>query len=377
MKTKRRLPKGGSPCRALLGISSLCLAGLLAACSSDDAAKSVLNGGGGSGAGGNARGGNGQGGSLDGFFTACQIGESACDGDVAVPCSGAAARRDCAAEGLTCAAGLGCVACTTGEGSCEGGRARLCKPDGSGFDEFACDSEQGMRCEPDGCKGACSPLELGSSYIGCDYFPTVTPNPVYSGFAFAVAVANTGDTTAQIRVTRGADTIATAEVGGGDLRILELPWVSELKGGDQNACQVPPPVGPTQLLANGAYRLRTDRPVSVYQFNPLRYQLTPTPADCPLRNDCPGAPPRPNEGCLSFSNDATLLFPSNVLRGSYRVVAWPSAASGQAFVSVVGTRPNTRVSIDGRGSFVPGAGLPDTGSGEVVLGAGDVLQLIA
>jgi hypothetical protein len=126
----------------------------------------------------------------------------------------------------------------------------------------------------------------------------------------------------------------------------------------------------------GAYRLRSNRPVSVYQFNPLSYELSPSPAACPLRNDCPGSPPR-DEGCLSFSNDATLLFPSNVLTGSYSAMTWPSTAAGQGFISVVGTRPGTQVTVTGSGRFAAGAGIDATGSGVVTLGEGDVLQLIA
>jgi IgGFc binding protein len=381
MKCGSRQPTG-EPCKRWLGpLSAIVLACPLAiaACSSseppgeisDPNAANAGNGGAsgsGSGAGGSA---------IDGFFAACEIGESTCNGNEAVPCSGGSAGRDCAAEGLRCVERLGCVACLSGEGSCDDGHARICKRDGSGFEEFECDALQGLTCEPDGCKGVCSPAALGTSYIGCEYYPTVTPNPVFSGFEFAVAVANNGTDSANVYVTRGAQTITSTVVPGGELGFIELPWVSELKGGDQNACQIPPALGGSQLLEHGAYRLRTDRPVSVYQFNPLRYELTPTPEGCPLRNDCPGAPPRPDEGCLSFSNDATLLLPSNVLTGSYRALAWPSSGAGQAFISVVGTRPNTRVHIEGRGDFVAGGGLDASGTGDIVLGAGDVLQLIS
>lgn len=350
----------------------------LGACSSSEPAPTIEdpNASGGSSNGG-AGGGDGSsnGGASGGFFTACEIGEITCDGDRALPCTGGETARDCAAEGLRCAQGLGCVACDVGEGSCADGVATICKKDGSGFETFECDPLQGLTCEPDGCKGPCSPASLGTSYIGCEYFPTVTPNPVFSGFQFAVAVANTGSESASVRVTRGEQAVADTIVPAGELRMIELPWVSELKGGDQNACQIPPALDGTKLLEQGAYRLRTDRPVSVYQFNPLRYELSPTPEGCPLRNDCPGAPPRPDEGCLSFSNDATLLLPSNVLSGSYRALAWPSGGAGQAFVSVIGTRPDTRVRVEGRGSFVPGAGLDDRGTGDVVLGVGDVLLL--
>jgi hypothetical protein len=348
--------------------------GLLLACSSK-APPSPL---GAAGSTGNGAGAEGNAGAPNSFLDGCDIGAYSCEGERAVACDAQSslAARDCAAEGFRCQAPFGCIVCTPGEGSCEGGAARLCNAQGTAFEEFACDGLQGMVCEPDGCKGACSPATLGDGYVGCDYFPTVTPNPVFSGFHFAVAVSNTGDTPASVVVTRADQTIVESLVPPGALRMLPLPWVGELKGGDQDACQVPPPVGATRLVPNGAYRLRSDRPVSVYQFSPLEYELSPVPDACPLRSECPGSPAR-DEGCLSFSNDASLLFPSNVLTGSYAVLAWPSTRAGQGFVSVVGTQPGTQVTIQGQGRLAPGAGISEDGLGQVVLGPGDVLQLVA
>ncbi len=331
------------------------------------------------GAGGSAASGSGgDGASFGNLVDHCEVGLYWCDGDRATPCEAAStsAPRDCALESARCVAPYGCVVCEPGEGSCDTGAARVCNDAGTAFIEYECDPVQGMVCESDGCSGACSVAEIGSSYVGCDYYPTVTINPVFSGFSFAVAVANTGTEAARVVVSRSGEAVSDAVVPAGELRMLRLPWVTELKGGDQDSCQRPPAVGSTALVPNGAYRLRSDQPVSVYQFNPLEYELSPIPEGCPLRNDCPGSPPR-DEGCLSFSNDASLLFPTNALTGSYSTLSWPSTAAGVGFISVVGTRPNTHVRVDGRGQFVPGAGISAEGDGEVVLGAGDVLQLLA
>ncbi|HWO10620.1 MAG TPA: IgGFc-binding protein, partial [Polyangiaceae bacterium] len=328
---------------------------------------------------GGRAGANGDGGSSAGphiFVDGCDQGTFACDGDVAISCDDSTPARDCAAEGGTCRAPHGCIVCEPLTGSCEGGVARSCNAEGTAWLEFTCDAEQGMTCEPDGCTGACSPALLGSSYVGCDYYPTVTVNPVFSGFSFAVAVANYGAEAAEVVVTRGDAAIASQSVPAGDLRMIRLPWVAELKGGDQDSCLRPPAVDGTRVVAGGAYRLRSTRPVSVYQFNPLEYELDPAPQACPLRAQCPGSPTR-EEGCLSFSNDASLLFPANVLTGSYGVLSWPSTVAGAGFISVTGTQPDTRVRVHGRGSFLPGAGISAAGDGEVVLGRGDVLMLMA
>ena len=364
--------RGRGRARSGLAAASALCAGILA-CSSKPPPTSSNNGG----STGNA-GSSGQAAAPNNFYEGCDLGAFVCQGERAVACdpSDTTPQRDCAAEGAHCQAPFGCVVCTPGEGSCQAGAARVCNAQGTAFEAFECDAVQGMVCEPDGCKGVCSPATLGDGYVGCDYYPTVTPNPVYSGFHFAVAVSNSGDTEASVVVTRGGEAIAQRAVPAGELRMIQLPWVTELKGGDQDACQQPPPAGATRLVPNGAYRLRSDRPVSVYQFSPLEYELTPTPAACPLRAQCPGSPPR-NEGCLSFSNDASLLFPSNVLTGSYAVLSWPSTRAGQGFVSIVGTTPGTQVNVQGAGRVAPGAGILETGTGQAVIGPGDVLQIVA
>jgi hypothetical protein len=266
-----------------------------------------------------------------------------------------------------------CV-CVPQAGSCSGGKAKACRPDGSGYLEFDCDPVQGMTCHPDGCRGVCAPPELGPSYIGCEYYPTVTLNPVWSGFDFAVAVANASATDAHVNVARGSRAVATATIAAGGIEIVKLPWVAELKGGDVDACQNPPPPGGTRLVAEGAYRLRSDVPVTVYQFSPLTYEIDPAPADCPVGTRCPGGL---EAACKSFSNDATLLLPTNALTGAYTALSWPSTTSRAAFIAVTATEADTEVQVVGRGAFVPGAGIDAAGRGKVKLARGDVLELVA
>src|SRR5579859_6427293 len=58
----------------------------------------------------------------------------------------------------------------------------------------------------------CAEAAMGHTYIGCDYWPTVTTNIVWSTFDFAVVVANAGMETANITVTGpgGVNQTATA-----------------------------------------------------------------------------------------------------------------------------------------------------------------------
>ena len=47
----------------------------------------------------------------------------------------------------------------------------------------------------------CEEAKTSKSYVGCDYWPTVTPNLVWTIFDFAVVVANTGASDADVTVT--------------------------------------------------------------------------------------------------------------------------------------------------------------------------------
>jgi hypothetical protein len=71
----------------------------------------------------------------------------------------------------------------------------------------------------------------------------------------------------------------------------------------------------SSLVRDGAYHLTSSVPVTVYQFNPLEYELEGDCAD--LEEDLSG----PDGRCFSFTNDASLLLPTNVHTGNYRVLS--------------------------------------------------------
>ncbi len=262
--------------------------------------------------------------------------------------------------------------CSSGETTCEGTTLRVCSSDGRSFEEFECGAAQGLRCEGNVCRGACSPTALGTSYVGCDYYPTVTANPVFGAFAFGVAVANTDSQPADITVSRAGAVITTRTIAPGAVETIELDWVRELKGADWSVGTTPQTVN-TTLVAGGAYRLQSTRPITVYQYSPTKYSIAPAPTGCPETRPPPGGGPAT---CFSYSNDASLLFPANAWANDYQVASWP-ATGGQAFFAVTATRNGTRVRIDSRAGAMAtaGGGIDANGDGEVVLNAGDVLQV--
>jgi hypothetical protein len=233
------------------------------------------------------------------------------------------------------------------------------------------------------------------SYIGCDYWPTVTANSVWSIFDYAVVVANAGANKANVTVTGPGNTYQMATVDAGQLTVLYLPWVPALKGPDFDTCGNPTPLASSVLARGAAYHLVSSVPVTVYQFNALEFQSIPG-VGAPGKdwNACPGfadqsscsenspAGAQCSNGCCSWSNDASLLLPTTAMTGNYRVTGhggWGAANMG-AYMALTATRDGTTVSIhvSSGGQIIAGSGIAATSAGGTLtlsMNAGDVAEL--
>ena len=306
----------------------------------------------------------------------CTEGAQRCNGGDFEVCAGGrfTVAEDCA---QACSDVLGCVACIPGETSCDGIDATICRGDGSGYDPFDCDPLQGLSCDVDAhtCSGACLPTNLHQSNIGCNYFPTVTGNQVRSEFEFAVIVSNDDNDTAAIHVEGGALTAPlTFDVPGRSVHVQRLPWVADLKACERfGAIECGNPQNGSALVRRGAYHLRSTRPITVYQYNPLDYQLPGMPCSETDR-----------EGC-SYTNDASLLLPVHTLTGNYYAASWQNwwsrtQADFPGMVTITATRDHTAVTVTTTARTSGAAQLPGFTPGvpqTVTLDAGDVAQLFS
>lgn len=288
----------------------------------------------------------------------CLTGVIECDNNVMRRCDSNGlweTPQDCGS--LTCNTLYGCVVCTPYESTCQGNTQHQCAGDGSGWIDTVCDPLVGSTCDAGACTGPCAPGLLGQSYIGCDYYPTVTVNSAlmdWSGYMtlghFAVAVSNTTTSTATVTITQGASTVTATDVAAGSVAVIQLPW---------NALRT---ATGTQVHGGLSYRLRSTQPVTVYQFNPLEYE---------------------SGGAHTYTNDASLLFPVTAWRDDYVVVSRQSWAFGGAFYpgfyAVVASENGTVVNVapSPTSQIRVGAGLAATGAGSVTLNAGDVLQVLS
>ena len=249
-----------------------------------------------------------------------------------------------------CAEGIGCVFCIPNSYSCDDeGDSMKCTAEGDAWEPYeSCDGLQGLSCDDDSgqCLGSCTKQALGLNYIGCDYYPTLTPQ--YPGYQsnphqFAVAVSNTSGAMATITVTRGANQVTTDMVAPGTVKTIVLPWDNALT--DMN--------GTTKVFAEGAYRLRSDQPVTLYQYNPLGATVT---------------------------NDASLLLPTNAWTGNYLIASWQhwDQVNRSGFYAVIASEADTVVNLQpsATGNKVSaGAGVNADGTGMVTLQPSDVLMV--
>jgi hypothetical protein len=227
-------------------------------------------------------------------------------------------------------------------------------PPGPGFNEDSGDAGTpplGETRDPVTCEEA----KTSKSYVGCDYWPTVTPNMVWSIFDYAVVVANTGAKEATITVTGPNGLNKQVLVPAGELRKVYLPWVPALKGPDIDACSSKiPRLEGSVIVPNGAYHLVSSSPVIVYQFNALEYKGEGGESEdggvkdwsqCPA-NLCATV----TYPCLSYTNDASLLLPSTAMTNNYRVTSFPGYPGGEAVgtstaISITATQPNTKITV--------------------------------
>ena len=277
----------------------------------------------------------------------CTAGQTACDGSDRLVCvDGNFAVGEHCAE--LCDPAHGCVLCVPGSVECiDDTHTRTCAADGSTYTDEMCDAAQNLTCNGGICVDACATAAMAKSYIGCEYYPTVTTNAVdESAFQFAITISNGGTSNVTATIDGGGLTASISlVVAPGDVAVQTLPWISVLYFG-------------SALVHGGAYHVTTTAPVTVYQFNPLQYVS--------------GAE-------YSESNDASLLLPVAALDGDYVVASYPTNSfNAPGFLAVTATEDNTTVTITTRSNAQGGGGAPPFVAGvpqDVVLSRGDVLQL--
>jgi hypothetical protein len=276
----------------------------------------------------------------------------------------------CSDQGLVCVADEGCRVCFPDTRGCEGLDIVRCRPDGTGTDVIASCGEGDDVCWGGECINACALAADTESYVGCEYWAVDLDNAVVSDFGaasaqqFSVVLSNPGVLTATARVEifcTAEDALVLGCIAGeaftvegpftvapGDLEIVDLD-PRELDGSTSPEAND----GPGTFVSHHAYRISSSSPLVAYQFNPL-------------------------ENVGVFSNDASLLLPTEALADKYMVLSWPQTLAVtadpetnggihlRAFLTIVGIEDDTAVTIALDTDTIAGGGLPAHTAGETI-----------
>lgn len=325
-------------------------------------------------------------GARDGTAGPCVEGRIYCNGNERYTCDGSGQivdRVTCGGTTGACVPGTGCRACAPNTNRCSPDAPNViqtCSSDGARWiDGATCDAANGESCSAGACVDRCSSSATGLSYLGCDYWPTVTSNTALDPqFAFAVVLANSQGYAVHATITGGALTgPREVDLAPGAIQTITLPWVQELvQFNPRNAGCTGQPGDPCDdahsspatsvIRRGGAYHVHSNGPIAAYQFNALTYERA--------------------GGFFSFTNDASLLLPQGVLRQRYLVVTWPNAYTAGldettggfiAISSVSGE--STQVTVHPTANIAAGPSVPAIRAGQsqtLTITPGDVLELI-
>lgn len=339
-----------SPHRYAFALAALFAAAAYLGCSANGDVGS-MHGGGGAG-GGAGSGGDGTCGTCSGStYTSCDDGTPTTQ-----PCP------------QSCTPGVGCTVCSGAGTLCVGNEVHTCAGDGTAGDLVQpCDVANGELCSNGACRKGCELAAEEPSNVGCEFYAVdldLSDGVSNPGAApWGVVMANAGQSPATVTIEQNdapvgsapaTSTVHTATIQPGDLEAFTMP-TREVDcaptPGDWNA--------PGTCFSSNAFRITSTAPIVVYQFNNLVDYA---------------------------STDASLLLPTSSVGTKYRVTGWPVAHSfpspgafvQRAYVTVVGTRSNTQVTVKPgwriRGNG-PIAATPAGGTIQMTIGPFDVLNL--
>lgn len=259
----------------------------------------------------------------DAGFT-CTPGRAGCYGRTHYVCGeDGRSREDEVLCDLGCDPEGGCGACIPDSRSCDGTVSMVCNADGSGWRYGRDCAEWGSECliQTGFCDDPCGAAEVSRTYIGCEYMAAPfaqTSELDRRAFDFRVVVANPSELPAEVSVHRGAQLLEQRRIVPGGLVEIPLPWIDGLSFVHRDEWS-------SDIIADGAYRVRSTRPVLVTQFSPFHYASFENGLD------------------YAYTNDASLLLPVHALgddyiAATYLPTSW-AGGSSPPWIGIVGTSP--------------------------------------
>lgn len=240
----------------------------------------------------------------------------------------------------TCKTGEICVngACTTcvpGIKECQGNKAVACNDKGDGYTLVADCDKGGLACLAGTCVNPCSSDLKSNTNVGCDYYAvdldnaliTAPGGQVYDAqnAQFSLIIGNTKKAAAVVTVTASTGHAAKYAIPAEKTRVINLPdplW------------KLPPMNQDGSSINLNSFRIQSNQPIVAYQFNPL-------------------------QNFDVFSNDASLLLPSNALGKEYWVMTREQSHDAfRGYFTIVAINSGvTNVEVLPKGEVLAGGGM--------------------
>ncbi len=303
----------------------------------------------------------------DGWVGECEWGTIECAGQTARTCVGNGTwQEEACAE--ACQVGLGCVPCIEGAPYCQDDWVAICQADGSLVNDYQCPDTQ--VCILGTCVTKCDPRVLEPSNVGCEFWAVDLDNEAIAANdaaaqQFGVAVANVNDypvvveiyvNSSRVGEAMNEQLVTSVTIAANSLERIDLPQL-EVDGSMGQHSTYVRNSGSGTFVSPHAYRILSNGPVVAYQFNPIVQQ---------------------------FSNDASILIPTQALGDRHFIMGYPTAnpCGIDAFpmesipdhtsVTIVGVEDNTTVQVLTTHPIMASAG--DSCFSIAEAAAGDVLE---
>ncbi|MBN2724879.1 MAG: IgGFc-binding protein [Deltaproteobacteria bacterium] len=282
----------------------------------------------------------------------CTPGERDCDGLTAYQCNSLGQWESEICD-VACSYETGCIACTQGDFYCSENTVMGCDENNQLVADHECDPQ--TYCIGGDCVTKCHPSLLTESNVGCEFWAVDLDNEAYDAMGtsndaaaqqYAVAIANTNDYPVRVEIYKNIANVGEeitevpvtptngvgnpVEIPANGLVQIDLPQ-REVDGCMGQNGTYEKYSGSGTFVSPHAYRLISNAPVVAYQFNPVIQQ---------------------------FSNDASLLIPTQALGKHYYVMGYPTAnpcgdenfpmesIPDHTSITIVGTEENTEVTVE-------------------------------
>lgn len=249
------------------------------------------------------------------------------------------------AEGKTCI-GAACMVCYPGGRQCQGDATYQCNNDGTAWTFVEDCTADGKTCLLGACISPCASDLKENTNAGCEFYAVDLDNAVDGDSdaqhaQFAIIVSNTSATaTTKVTLTRPDGATEIADIAPSSLHKFKPASTWSLEGTE---------------LSSKSFKITADRPITVYQFNPLDNEQV-------------------------FSNDASVLLPAPNLGTDYYIVSYEQMGTyfrGYFTVVAFSAEPTT-VTITSSAKTLAGTGVSALSAGSprnFTLEKGQVLNI--